>query len=84
MFLLNILSFCIFGQSSCHSLVQQHRGTSTFYCFEVCSNDLALAVSRFCTDVSVSDNLCDHWTLVSAALVLYLRLLHSVVCLIML
>jgi len=23
----------------------------------VCSNDLALAVSRFCTDVSVSDNL---------------------------
>jgi len=23
---------------------------------EVCSNDLALAVSRFCTDVSVSDN----------------------------
>jgi len=24
--------------------------------FEVCSNDLALAVSRFFTDVSVSDN----------------------------
>ena len=25
------------------------------FCTEVCSNDLALAVSRFCTDVSVSD-----------------------------
>jgi len=40
---------------------------STFYCFEVCSSDLALAVSRFCTVVSVSDNL---WLpLVSAVLV---------------
>ena len=37
----------------------------------MCSNDLALAVSRFCTDVSVSDNF---WlTFVSAALVLYLK-----------
>jgi len=26
-------------------------------CFKVCSNDLALEVSRFCTDVSASDNL---------------------------
>jgi len=29
---------------------------TTFYCFEACSNDLALSVSRFYTDVSFSDN----------------------------
>jgi len=56
------LIFCLFvffRQSSCPSLLQWHRGTSTFYCFEVCINlnDLALAVSRICIDVSVSDNL---------------------------
>jgi len=38
------------------SLLQQHHVTSTLYCFEVCSNDLALAVNRFCTSVSVSDS----------------------------
>jgi len=39
----------------------------------VCSNDLALAVSRFCTNVSVSDNRLVTIEWVSAALVLYLK-----------
>jgi len=47
----------------------------------VCSNDLALAVSRFCTDVSVSDYLLV--TTASGWYVLRLyciwKLLHSVV-----
>ena len=33
------------------------------FCIEMCSNDLALAVSRFGTDVSVSEYFGYHWYL---------------------
>jgi len=40
----------------------------------VCKNDLALAISRFCTNVSVSDDLLvTIGILLSAVLVLYLK-----------
>jgi len=38
------------------------------HCFKACSNDLALTVSDFCTDVSVSGNL-----LVTIAALVYLK-----------
>jgi len=41
------------------SVLQQHHGTSTLYFFEVCSNDLTLAASWFCTYVSGNDSLMD-------------------------
>ena len=44
-----------------------------FFCFEVCRNDLALTVSRFCTNVSVSDTLLVRLPLVSTAIVLYMK-----------
>jgi len=42
------------------------------FCFEVCSNDLALAV-RFCADVSVSDNLLLTIGICCASSLMYLK-----------
>jgi len=39
------------------SMLQQHHGTSTLCCFEVCSNDLTLAASYFCSNGAVGDSL---------------------------
>ena len=71
--------FCIFWRDFM-SVLQQHHGTSTLYCFEVRSNDLTLAASWFCTNVSVSDSLMDT---VGSCYTCNWRLLHSVVWLIM-
>jgi len=61
-------------------LLQQHHGTSTLYCFEVCSNDLTLAANWFCTYVSVSDSRMDT---IGRCYTCIWRLLYSVVWLIM-
>ena len=54
---LNILSFCIFRTVFIPLIVTVTPWQFDLFFFEVCSIDLALAVIRFCTDVSVSDNL---------------------------
>ena len=53
----NILSFSISWRTSFHCCSNNY-GTSTLYCFDVCSYDLPLAASRF-MQVLKSDLSCD-------------------------